>query len=159
EAVFPRSPWGAMGVNAFDYNNDGHVDLFITNMHADMWDMRPEAVHEKQKVRQDAMPESYLQSRNPGQNVCGNAFYANLGNARFREVSDLVNAETYWPWGPSVGDLNADGYQDIFIASSMNLTFRYHVNSLLLNEQGRKFHDAEFILGIEPRRDRKTATP
>jgi hypothetical protein len=74
-------------------------------------------------------------------------------------VSGEVNAENYWPWGPSAGDLNADGYQDLFIASCMNYPFRYHVNSLLLNDRGKTFRDAEFILGIEPRRDGKTAAP
>jgi cytochrome c len=36
-AVFPESPWGATGVKSVDYNEDSHMDLFITNMHADMW--------------------------------------------------------------------------------------------------------------------------
>src|SRR5262249_29407381 len=91
--------------------------------------------------------------------IFGNAFYENEGNARFRDVSDAINAENYWPWGPSVGDLNADGYQDVFVTCSMNLRHRYQVNSLLLNERGRRFRDAEFILGVEPRRERRTATP
>src|SRR5438132_1192102 len=46
-----------------------------------------------------------------------------------------------------------------FIASSMNFPFRYGLNSLLLNNQGRKFLDAEFLLGIEPRKDNRTHTP
>src|SRR5205823_3527421 len=32
--VFPKAPWGAMGVKSFDYNNDGQMDLFVTNMHS-----------------------------------------------------------------------------------------------------------------------------
>jgi len=82
-----------------------------------------------------------------------------MGEGRSREVSDKVNAENYWPWGVSIGDLNADGFQDAFITSSMNLPFRYHVNSLLLNERGLRFRDAEFILGVEPRRGNTTAVP
>jgi hypothetical protein len=70
-----------------------------------------------------------------------------------------MGVENYWPWGPSVGDLNADGWDDLFIASSMNFPFRYGVNSLLLNNQGRKFLDAEFLLGVEPRRGGRTHTP
>ena len=35
----------------------------------------------------------------------------------------------------------------------------YHVDSLLLNDHGQRFHDAEFIVGVEPRRDARTATP
>ena len=58
-----------------------------------------------------------------------------------------MGAENYWPWGPSSGDLNADGWEDIFVASSMNFPFRYGINSLLLNNQGQKFLDAEFLIG------------
>ncbi len=35
----------------------------------------------------------------------------------------------------------------------MGYPFVYAVNSLLLNEQGKVFRDAEFLVGIEPRRD------
>jgi hypothetical protein len=55
--------------------------------------------------------------------------------------------------------LNADGYQDVFITSSMNLMYRYQVNSLLLNNRGREFRDAEFIVGVEPRRGGTVAVP
>src|SRR2546430_15584040 len=41
--------------------------------------------------------------------IFGNALFANLGGGRFEEVSDSLGVETYWPWGPSVDDLNADG--------------------------------------------------
>jgi hypothetical protein len=57
----------------------------------------------------------------------------------------------YWPWGPSVGDLNADGWGDIFIAAGMNFPYRYGINSVLLNEQGRRFLPSEFVVGVEPR--------
>ena len=75
-----------------------------------------------------------------------------------RRSPDRVGAENYWPWGPSVADFNADGWQDIFIASSMNFPFRYGINSLLLNNRGEKFLDSEFLLGIEPRRGGRTHT-
>ena len=42
------------------------------------------------------------------------------GGTAFEEVSDRAGVENYWPWGPSVGDVNADGWDDIFIASSMD---------------------------------------
>ena len=41
----------------------------------------------------------------------------------------------------------------------MNYPYRYGVNSVLLNENGERFRDAEFILQVEPRRDGKTAQP
>ncbi|MDA1016357.1 MAG: FG-GAP-like repeat-containing protein [Planctomycetota bacterium] len=160
--VFPNSVWGGMCVKSFDYNNDGLMDLFITNMHADMWQPWRDinGPQEKKKPRDDAVPpKSYLRSRGTGKNVFGNGFYEKQGPDLFREVSDQINAENYWPWGHSVGDLNADGFQDVFITSCMNFTFRYQTNSLLLNDHGNTFVDAEFILGVEPRRDGRVVTP
>ena len=157
--VFPQPPWGALGLKSFDYNNDGFMDLFVTNMHADMWNLWPSGPQEKRKTLASSIPKSLLQTRHTEQMVFGNAFYENAGGGKFREVSDRVNAENYWPWGLSVGDLNADGFQDAFITASMNYDFRYQINSLLLNDRGQKFIDAEFILGVEPRRDGRTAAP
>jgi len=86
-------------------------------------------------------------------NIFGNAFYVRQANGQFAEMSDRTGTETYWPWGPSVGDVNADGYEDIFVTAGMGYPFRYGVNSLLLNESGQRFLDAEFVLGVEPRRN------
>ena len=67
-------------------------------------------------------------------------------------MSDSIGAENFWPWGlSSAGDLNADGFSDAFVASSMNYPFRYGINSVFLNEAGARFVDAEFVLGVEPR--------
>ena len=153
--VFPLTPWGAMGVKTFDFENDGDMDLFITDMHSDMSEqVGPE--RESYKSRQQ-WPESMLLTQ--GKSIWGNAFYRNDGKGNFEEVSDQIGAENYWPWGISVGDLNADGFDDVFIASSMNFPFRYGVNSVLLNNQGSEFLSSEFILGVEPRRNGRFAEP
>ena len=153
---FPRTPWGAMGIKFFDYDNDGRPDLFITDMHSDMFEnLTPD--REKQKA--PVHPSDQILGGDAGTFVFGNAFFHNLGGGRFEEISDRIGAETYWPWGPSVGDVNADGWDDVFIASSMNYPHRYGINSMLLNDRGEKFVDAEFVLGIEPRRDGRTHTP
>jgi len=153
---FPRTPWGAMGVKFFDYDNDGRPDLFVTDMHSDMFkEVGPEG--EKRKAPSHP-PESFLMGP-PDDFVFGNALYHNLGGGKFEEVSDRMGVENLWPWGVSVGDVNADGWDDIFIAASMNFPYRYGINSMLLNNRGEKFLDAEFLLGIEPRRDGRTHTP
>ena len=36
QEVFPNTPWGSMSVQLFDFDNDGHQDLYITDMHSDM---------------------------------------------------------------------------------------------------------------------------
>jgi hypothetical protein len=148
--VFPKTPWGAMGIKFFDYDNDGRMDLFIADMHSDM---SQEPGPENEKLKSDVTwTDDYIQGTK-ADFIWGNALYHNLGNEKFEEVSDRMGAETYWPWGPSVGDLNADGWDDIFIASGMSYPYRYGINSLLLNDRGKKFDDAEFVLGIEPRKN------
>ena len=147
--LFPDSPWGSMGVKALDWNGDGRIDLFVTDMHTDMsGELKPE--DERRKHDPASMfPERFLAT--DGRHVLGNALYTNEGGGRFSEQSDAANAETGWPWGPSAGDLNADGWIDLFIAAGMNYPHRYHGNDLLLNEAGRRFANAEFLLGVEPR--------
>jgi hypothetical protein len=153
--VFPRTPWGSMGVKVFDFDNDGQMDIYVTDMHSDM-SIIISPNEEKQKANMQ-FPASFL--RSGGMSIYGNAFFKAQDKSKFEEVSDTIGAENYWPWGLSVGDLNADGYGDVFVTSCMNYPFRYGVNSVLLNNQGKKLLDSEFIVGVEPRRDNRTATP
>ena len=148
QEYFPKTPWGSMGVKFFDYDNDGRMDLFVTDMHSDMMDpLAPD--HEKEKTMVHS-PDDVLGG--PADTfIYGNAFYHNLGAGKFEEISDKIGVEQYWPWGVSVGDINADGWEDIFVTAGMNFPFRYGISSMLLNDRGERFVDAEFVLGIEPR--------
>ena len=145
--VFPKTPWGSMGINVFDFNNDGRLDIFITDMHSDMSDaIGPEREKQKSDMK---WPVSF---RGTGKSsIWGNAFFMKEGPDKYNEASDAIGAESYCPWGPSVADLNADGFDDVFIASGMNYPERYEMNSVKLNDHGQKFLDAEFVLGVEPR--------
>jgi hypothetical protein len=153
--LFPKTPWGSMGVKLFDFDNDGRLDLYLTDMHSDMSeDIGPE--REKLKSRMQ-WPEEFLKSG--GNSIFGNAFYHRQADGSYEEISDQIGAENYWPWGISVADLNADGFDDVFVASSMCFPYRYGVNTVLLNDRGQMFGDSEFILGVEPRREGRTAQP
>ncbi len=145
--LFPRTSWGSMGIKAFDFNNDGRLDIFVTDMHSDMSE---EIGPEREKMKSEMKwPVSF---RGTGKtSIWGNSFFVKDGPGKFHEASDALGVENYCPWGPSVADLNADGYDDAFIASGMNFPFRYMVNSVKLNDRGQRFADAEFVLGIEPR--------
>jgi enediyne biosynthesis protein E4 len=120
-----------MGARVFDYNNDGRLDLFIVDMHSDMW-MGPDIQHaslgmalaaEKQKFSSLYGPSA---SQNPillrqeqalaqavgfrlEEVLFGNAFWRNEGKGKFTEVSDQANLETFWPWGIATGDFDNDG--------------------------------------------------
>ena len=157
---FPKTPWGAMGAKVFDFDGDGRLDLFVSDMHSDMFFNVPPGdwAGESRKSDPGQMPPDMF----PGgkeQFIFGNALFASRAGksgSRYEEVSDGAGVETYWPWGPSVDDLNADGWDDIFLTGGMNFPFRYAINSVLLNEAGRHFVPSEFTLGIEPRRNGAT---
>src|ERR1022692_4025691 len=77
------------------YDNDGRMDLFVTDMHSDMWaDASPE---DEKKKAPKPLGEDMLMG--PTRNfIFGNALYHNLGAGKFEEVSDRMGVETYWPW-------------------------------------------------------------
>ena len=162
---FPKTPWGAMGIKFFDFNNDGLLDLYITDMHSDMTTAQIQLQYSKrpgsEKVKSERFcriewTDEYL--RGSSNSIFGNALWKNLGDGKYQEVSDQTGAETWWPWGPSVGDLNADGYQDIFVTAGMGYPFDYAPNNVLLNERGARFINSEFTLGVEPRLGWRTVT-
>ncbi len=156
--IFEKTPWGAMGVKSFDYDNDGDMDLIITDMHSDMSEKIPQ---DKEKLKANWIEKNWSESflNSSGNSIYGNALYRNDGDKKFVEISDAMNVENYWPWGLSIGDLNADGWQDMLLTSSMNYPFKYSPNTLLINNKGNKFLDAEYILGLEPRRENRTSKP
>lgn len=156
---FPKTPWGSMGVKFFDYNLDGLMDLFVTDMHSDMTSAQIKAGDKDFSAKFDQMKsEAWCAGEWPLANfqrasnsIFGNAFYKNEGQGRFVEMSDKLGLETYWPWGMTAADLNADGYEDLFVTAGMGYPLRYAANSVLLNEAGASFVNSEFVLGIEPR--------
>ena len=166
--VFPKTSWGSMGIKIFDWNNDGLMDIYITDMHSDMGE---NIGVEREKAKSEISAAAIVVRGGFGTggesgeddllrqdtSIYGNSFFEQESSGIYKEVSDRIGAENYWPWGLSTGDINADGFQDVFIASSMNFPFRYGVNSVLLNENGERFRDSEFILAVEPRRNQLSA--
>src|SRR2546427_1795735 len=149
---FPKAPWGSMGAKVFDFDGDGRLDVFVTSMHPDMWvNIAPGDWTAEARKADTATVAGGMIPGGKDRFIFGNELFANRGGGRFEEVSDSVGVETYWPWGPSVDDFNADGWDDIFIAAGMNFPYRYGVNSVLLNERGRRFLPSEFVVGVEPR--------
>jgi len=157
---FPKTPWGAMGIAVFDFNLDGRFDFLLTDMHSDMTSGQGKLRRGFNLGVERAKSEAWCSAtwsdqflQGASNNIFGNALFENLGSGRFGEGSDRLGVETYWPWGVSIGDVNADGFEDVFVTAGMSYPFSYAVNSLLLNDRGVAFRDSEFLLGIEPRRE------
>ena len=100
------------GVALFDYDRDGDLDLFLAN-----------------GATMEA-PE-----RGPGSRL-----YANRGDGRFDDVTTASGIALHgWMTGVAVGDVDGDGWDDLFVAG-------YRDDVLLRNEAapggGRRFVDA-----------------
>jgi hypothetical protein len=170
-----HTSWGAIGAKAFDFNNDGKLDLLIVDMHSDMWLPEyntPEMIdlarkYEKTKHRGVTGPFSndprplYADREQTFADifkidyanvVFGNTLFRNLGNGRFEEVSDKANMETFWPWGIAVGDFDNDGYEDVYLPSGMGYPFFYWPSYLMMNNGDGTFTDRAAERGIEPPR-------
>lgn len=161
--VLGKTSWGAMGVHPLDFNNDGKLDLFMVDMHSDMWltwDKDLSTVREKVKNRFVTGPLTKSNNREEifasavklryDEVVFGNTFFKNLGGGKFAEISDSANLESWWPWGIAVADFNCDGYEDLFVPAGMGYPFGYWPNSLMMNNGNETFSNRAVEMGIEP---------
>ena len=92
EALFPRSPWGTMGIKFFDYNNNGRMDLVLTDMHSDMTE-EIGLEREKLKSRMQWSDETLQGGAN---NIFGNAFWINQGGGRFEEDNKIIRGTGHY---------------------------------------------------------------
>ncbi len=167
QKTIARTSWGAMGVKVFDYDGDGRLDVYTTDMHSDMWmlsDIDPASIDGARKYDSPFGPLSikdiaenpdleefrHRLDYRPEQMLFGNALFHNLGGGRFEELSGPAGAETLWPWGIATGDFDADGDVDVFLASGMGYPYRFWPSALLLNDGAGRFtnHAAEAGLAI-----------
>lgn len=106
----------AMGIDIADINNDGHNDIFIT-------DMLPE---EESRVKSVMEFEGYnvfnlKQSKDFGQQYIQNTLQLNNGNGTFSEVAYYSGIDaTDWSWAGLMFDMDNDGLKDIFITNGIN---------------------------------------
>jgi len=172
QSVLGRTPFGGVGSKVFDYNNDGKLDLYVVDMHSDMW-MGLDHLHQSRRQAILSQHKRFDYFFGPGVEdserlqerekqiefehhfshsdvVFGNAFYKNLGEGHFEEISQQANLETFWPWGVADGDFDNDGFVDVFIPTGMGYPFYYWRNQLLMNKDGEKFVERTSELGIDP---------
>jgi hypothetical protein len=170
--VLGRTPWGGLGARVFDYNNDGRLDLYVVDMHSDMW-MGPDFkqaslplakkfekakfrfyngpnAEKNQKLADEEVRLGQLIDFRHDEVIFGNGFYRNEGGGKFQECSDAAGLETFWPWGIATGDFDNDGFEDVFVPTGMGYPFYYWPNYLLMNRGDGTFQNRAAEMGIEP---------
>jgi hypothetical protein len=154
-----KTSFGAIGAKAFDYDNDGRLDLFVSDMHSDMWSIPNTSSKVEANKKRSEVKGAWRRILNDrwGEDFAnlfwfGNTLYHNAGAGAFVESSDAAGVETYWPWGVIAADFDNDGDQDVFLPSGMGYPFFYWPNALLMNDGHGHFDNRAEMLGIEPPR-------
>lgn len=107
----------------FDYDNDGFPDLFTTSYFASV----------------DETIRTYLKLPHNAQTL---KLYKNMGDGTFRDVTEETALDkVYMPMGANFGDIDNDGYLDIYLGTG-NPSYASNVpNVLLRNHDGKYFVD------------------
>lgn len=113
----------------FDYDNDGWPDLFVTSYFFSV----------------DEMARTYLGLPH---NALTLKLYRNLGNGTFRDVtSDVGLDKVYMPMGANFGDIDNDGFLDIYLGTGAPTYASEGPNVLLRNKEGKSFVDVTTATG------------
>ncbi|HEV3457347.1 MAG TPA: CRTAC1 family protein [Thermoanaerobaculia bacterium] len=120
-----RKPANTVAAIAFDFDNDGHLDLLFGNYQkaVDLFDLKDPHV----------LPNSIDHADNGG----GVTLWRNQGNGTFVEVTEKAGLGRITGWILAVGhaDLDNDGWQDLYLAGDFGPDF------LFLNNHDGTFRD------------------
>ena len=102
-----------MSATFFDYDNDGHLDIYTGNM----WTAAGQRVTSEPGFKPDAPSNIREIYRH---HVRGNSLFHNQGNGTFADVTLQAGAEFgRWAWSSDAFDFDNDGWQDLYIVNGM----------------------------------------
>jgi len=124
-----QDPWASFPAWFFDYDNDGWPDLFVSSYAGSS----------------DEVMRSYLHQPTNGENL---KLYKNMGNGTFKDVSKEAGIDRiFMPMGSNFGDIDNDGYLDIYLGSGASPYTAVVPSVLLKNDEGKKFLDVTAASG------------
>lgn len=104
-------PGAGMSACWLDFNNDGKQDIYVANM----WSAAGIRVSAQTNFRPGDSEDLRSLYR---QHARGNSLYANLGNGKFKNVSQEAGVEDgRWAWSSDSWDFDHDGFPDLYIAN------------------------------------------
>jgi enediyne biosynthesis protein E4 len=128
EDQMPHISLSSMGADVADLNNDGLLDIFVTDMlPGDDYRLKTTSVFEGYELTQFKLKQGYWNQ------VMRNNLHLNNGNGTFSEVACLAGMQaTDWSWGALLFDMDNDGLKDVFVANGIakDLTDQDFVNFL-----------------------------
>ncbi len=103
----------------FDYDNDNDLDLYLTNR-PDSWGITEEQIIQVKKQQQAGQMNPFNADK----------LYRNNGDGTFQDVSKEAGIYPNYGYGLSVmtGDINKDGYNDIYVANDFIENDYFYVN-------------------------------
>jgi len=114
----------------FDYDNDGWPDLFVTSYYTSV----------------DETARTYLGLPH---NAVTLKLYKNMGDGTFRDVTaDVGLDKVFMPMGANFGDIDNDGYLDIFLGTGNPSYGALKPSVLLRNKEGKSFVDVTTSAGV-----------
>lgn len=119
----------------WDYNNDGHRDLFVADY--DMWYIQnmPEVVAAEHLGRPTDVTKPRL--------------YRNEGDGTFTDVTERANLNTaLFAMGGNYGDLDNDGHQDFYVGTGAPDLRGLVPNRMFANQDGRSFQEVTYAGGF-----------
>jgi hypothetical protein len=113
-----RKRQNSMTAVAFDYNNDGHVDLLVAGYFAD-------DVNLLHLASTRVLPDSDHEASNGGTKT----LYRNNGDGTFTDVTvESGLAHNSWTLSLAHGDYDNDGFQDVYFANDWGPDKLFHNN-------------------------------
>jgi FG-GAP-like repeat/ASPIC and UnbV/PPIC-type PPIASE domain len=118
-----QKPWQSFAVWFFDYDNDGLPDLFVTSYY----------------VSTEETLRSYLGLTPNAETL---KLYRNIGDGTFRDVTAQTHLDrVFMPMGANFGDIDNDGFLDIYLGTGNPTYGSILPNVLLHNKDGKFFTD------------------
>jgi FG-GAP-like repeat len=99
--------FGSMGVTAGDVDNDGHIDIYVGNMYSKAGN----------RIMANVWPGSYPEPMMAKLRsfTAGSQLHHNQGGLKFEQIGrERQVADVGWSYGPTMADLNNDGWLDIY---------------------------------------------